>query len=103
MGSGTSRHDAGSGPAANDKFVLLDTLVMANGLKGTISQRRSNGLITFSIVREFTRDGVVDWTTFIPEQDLPDYKLMLEMVQKRIGELRADPKVPKCQAAGPRK
>lgn len=66
---------------------------MANGLKASISQRRSSGLITFSIVREFDRDGITDWTTFIPEHFMDDYMKMLEMVKNRISELRADPKI----------
>lgn len=66
---------------------------MANGLKAEISQRRSNGLITFSIVREFDRDGITDWTTYIPEHFMDDYVKMIEMVKSRIAELRADPKV----------
>lgn len=98
MGSGTSSHAAGGN---NDKFVVLDELSMANGIKGTISQRRANGLITFSIVREFNRDGVTDWTTFIPEVYLDDYAQMLDMVKKRIAELRADPSIPKLQAGTP--
>lgn len=60
---------------------------------GIISQRRSNGVITFSIVREFERDGVPDWTSFFSEAQLEDFEQMLGMVKKRIAELRADPNV----------
>lgn len=100
MGSGTSRAEQGG---TNDKFLVLDKLTMANGITGTITQRRANGLITFSIVREFERDGVVDWTTFIPEHHIDDYITMLEMVKKRVAELRCDPKVPKLAVVGARR
>lgn len=98
MGSGTSRNrqDAPSISAgSNDKFVVLDTLQMANGIKGIISQRKSNALITFSIVREFERDGITDWTSYFSEVQIDDFQQMLDMCRARIKELRADPNIAK--------
>ena len=82
-------------PASSDskKFIVLDTLRSAGGTKGIISQRMSNGVITFSIVREFERDGVPDWTSYFSEAQLDDFESMLDLIKKRIIELRADPKI----------
>jgi hypothetical protein len=100
MGSGTYSNSKPA-PAAggNNKFITLDTLVMANGIKGIISQRLSNGVITFSIVREFERDGVPDWTSYFSEVQMADFKKMMEMVEDRITQLRRDPKVRPMQAS----
>lgn len=65
----------------------------AAGTKAVISQRTSNGVITFTIVKEFNRHGTTDWTAFFSEDELEDFEDMLELVKARIKELRKDPKV----------
>lgn len=75
------------------KFVVLDTLKDAAGITAQITQRTANGVITFSIFRVFERDGVEDWTSYFSEAQLPDFKAMLVNVERRITELRKDPKV----------
>lgn len=103
MGSSEPRKSsAGPGSADNDKFIELDCLRMVgnnNITKGIISQRKSNGAITFSIVREFSRDGIPDWTSYFSEAQIDDFEQMLQMVKKRISELRADPKVAPLRAS----
>lgn len=92
-----------SSPArSNEKFVELDTIRMANGTKGIISQRLSNGVITFSIVRTFERDGVEDWTSYFSETQISDFEEMLKMVKARIKDLRADPKTAPLRVSGVR-
>ncbi len=85
MASGVSDHGS--------KFRELDVLRSASGTKAVISQRISNGVITFTIVKEFKRHGVVDWTAFFAEDEIEDFEEMLKLVKQRIAELRADPKV----------
>jgi hypothetical protein len=75
------------------KFIELDRLRTANGTEGIITQRIANGLITFSIVRVFERDGVEDWTSFFSEAQMDDFEHMLGMLKRRIAELRKDPKI----------
>lgn len=75
------------------KFIELDVLRSASGVKAVISQRTSNGVITFTIVKEFRRQGVSDWTAFFAEDEISDFEEMLALVKTRITELRADPKV----------
>lgn len=75
------------------KFIELDVLRSASGTKAVISQRTSNGVITFTIVKEFHRRGVTDWTAFFAEDEIDDFEEMLQLVKVRIGELRADPRV----------
>lgn len=90
-------------PTSGSKFIELDVLRSATGVKGTISQRVSNGAITFSIVREFERDGITDWTTYFSEVQFDDYQEMLDLVKERIAELRKDPKVAPLRLAGGRR
>lgn len=82
-----------SGAADNPNFIELDVLRSASGTKAVISQRTSNGVITFTIVKEFNRRGVPDWTSFFAEDELEDFEEMVGLVKARIAELRADPKV----------
>ncbi len=83
-----------SGFADSDpKFIELDVLRSASGVKAVISQRTSNGVITFTIVKEFKRHGVADWTGFFAEDEFSDFEEMVGLVKTRIAELRSDPKV----------
>jgi hypothetical protein len=82
--------DSGSN---NPLFRDLDTLRNAEGMKAVISQRISNGMITFSIVREFQRDGRMQSTAFIPVDQIDALIELVEIVRKRCDELQADPKV----------
>ena len=77
----------GSETKKSDLFRELDVLRNAEGMKAVISQRISNGTITFAIVREFTRDGKVETTGFIPLQAIDAFADMLELVKKRCAEL----------------
>lgn len=89
--------------ADDSKFIELDTLQTANGTRGVITQRIANGVITFSIVRVFERDGVEDWTSFFSEAQIDDFEQMLHMLKERIAELRRDPKTrPLCAVGGRR-
>jgi hypothetical protein len=97
MGSSTSVTPA---PAESGKFIELDVLTSASGTRAIITQRIANGLITFSIVRVFQRDGVDDWTSFFSEAQIKDFEEMLVLVKKRIAELRDDPKVRPLSVAG---
>ena len=92
-----------SGDRDNGKFIDLDTLQTANGTRGIITQRIANGVITFSIVRVFERDGIEDWTSFFSEAQLEDFETMLAMIKERIAELRRDPKVKQVTLAGGRR
>ena len=85
MGTGASDPDP--------KFIELDVLRSASGTKAVISQRVSNGVITFTIVKEFNRRGVADWTAFFAEDEIEDFEEMFFLVKTRIAELRKDPKV----------
>jgi hypothetical protein len=83
-----------TGAVSDDpKFIELDVLRSASGTKAVISQRTSNGVITFTIVKEFNRRGVADWTSFFAEDEIEDFEEMLGLVKVRIAELRADPRV----------
>ena len=79
--------------SSNTKFLELDVLRSADGVKAVISQRTSNGVITFAIVREYERDGVPEVTDFFPENLLESKRAMLDLVKARIAELRKDPKI----------
>ncbi len=88
----------GAVDSSDPKFLELDVLRSACGVKAVISQRTSNGVITFTIVKEFNRHGTTDWTGFFAEDELGEFEEMLALVKKRIAELRADPKVAPIRA-----
>ena len=75
----------------NHLFRDLDVLRNAEGMKAIISQRLSNGVITFSIVREFVRDGQTETTSFIPMHQIDAFADLVTLVKKRCKELEADP------------
>ena len=95
--SAASRESDGNG-----KFIELDVLRSASGVKGIISQRVASGVITFSITKEFSRNGVLEWTSFFSEVEIDDFEEMYELVKKRIAELRTDPKVAQIRSPGKR-
>lgn len=70
-------------------FIDLDLLRDAHGLVAVISQRRSNGVITIGIFKEFERDGVMERTNFIPEALFAAFTALSELAQKRVAEIRA--------------
>jgi hypothetical protein len=75
-------------PMSRAPFQDVDRLSNAYGMVGIISQRLSNGLLTFSIHREFERDGETGKTAFIPV-DLADVYLdFAKIVVERMRELR---------------
>ncbi len=74
-------------------FHDLDKLRDSSGLVAIISQRHSNNVITFTILKEFERDGQVERTGFIPETLSGPYMDMVKLVMERIVELRKDPKI----------
>ncbi len=67
----------------------LDRLKSADGIVAIISRRRSTGVLTFGIFKEFERDGVMERTSFISENLAPSWLEMAEMVVKRIAEIKA--------------
>lgn len=82
-----------SKPKADDsRFVELDVLRNAEKMKSVITQRLSNNMITFVVVREYERDGVVESTGFIPETLIDPFLALVELTKKRIAELRASGK-----------
>lgn len=84
---------AGREPAhasSRPAFVDLDRMTSVEGLVAVISMRRANGLITFGIFREFERDGHPERTTFIPETMIDAYVDFVDLVKKRVLELRGN-------------
>jgi hypothetical protein len=76
---------SGSPPA----YIDLDKLRSADGIIGIISQRRSTGVLTFGVFKEFERDGLVEKSSFVPENMLESYLAMVQLVRERIAELKA--------------
>lgn len=76
------------------QFEDLDVLRDSHGLMAIISRRKSNGVITFGVFKEFERDGKLMRTGFIPEQLLGEaYEQMVRLARRRCKELRdADPR-----------
>ncbi len=81
-------------PTSRPAFVDVDKIRNAYQMVAVISQRPSNGLLTFSIFREFERDGRIDRTGFIPEDMADIYLDMAKMAVARMRELRASGDLP---------
>jgi hypothetical protein len=75
--------------STNTNYEDLDRLETAEGLVSIISLRRSTGVITFAIFKEYTRDGALEKSTFIPETLINAYIDLARLTEKRILELRA--------------
>jgi hypothetical protein len=77
------------------QYVDLDVLKNADDLMAIISQRQSNGVITFAIFKEFDRDGRRERTTFVAESLAESYKDLLDITITRIKKIKADPQLMK--------
>jgi hypothetical protein len=82
---------SGPPPAYTDLAKLRN----AEGLVAIISRRRSTGVITFAVMKEFERDGRVENTSFVPENLHGSYVDLLNLVGEWIakfhrGEVPAD-------------
>lgn len=77
----------------HSQYIDLEKLVDANGIGAIISQRRGNGVITFKLFKEFDRDNRKEQTSFVPNSLIKPYKAMVEIVERRILELEANPKL----------
>ena len=69
-------------------FEDVDTLRSSDGIKAVISQRRSNGVFTFAIFREFERDGEIQQGAFCPEDLGASYIGMVQRALARITEIK---------------
>lgn len=78
-----------NGPMVRAPFVDVDTLRNSYDMVAIISQRLSNGQLTFSIFREFARDGETAKTAFIPEDMAEVYLDFAKIVVARMREIRA--------------
>lgn len=70
-------------------YVDLDELRSADGVIGIISQHRANGILTFTILREFEQFGRHKRTGFFPENMVESYQAMVGLVLERLKELQA--------------
>lgn len=85
-GSALSHRDKSSTPPG---FEDVDKLKNTSGIVAVISRRKSDGLLTFALFREWQgRDGDQGRTAFQPEHNLAAYKHMLGLVEERLGELQ---------------
>ena len=75
-------------------FIDIDTLRDAHGLVAIISQRRSNGVITMAIFKEFERDNRTERTSFIPETLFGAYNDLSKLAQERVAKIRANGEEP---------
>lgn len=78
-------------PAA---FKDVDKLRNADGIVVVISQRVSNGLVTWALFREFPRGGRIDRTNFIPDDMTESALEMIKMAKDRISKLKASNALP---------
>lgn len=75
-------------------FVDLDKLEDANGLHAIISQRKSNGVLTFAIFKQFERDGVKQRTSFVPKHLGDAYRRIFELTMERMQQIEDQGQLP---------
>jgi hypothetical protein len=85
------RSSAGAGASG---FVDVDRLEDANGLVAIISQRKSNGVMTMGVFKEFERDGRLERTAFIPEPLFDAYEAMVRLARERVAKIVAEGAAP---------
>lgn len=93
-GSALSSKPTPPPPTSRAGYVDVDKLQNSSRIVCVISQRRATGVLTFGIFREFDREGVVDRTSFIPEDLAEPYQDMVRMAIERMRELREHGKLP---------
>ena len=81
-------------PTSRPGWVDIDKLRNADNIVAVISQRSSNGKLTFGIFREFPRDGSIGRTGFIPEELGDSYLRIVSDAIRRCAELKAGGKLP---------
>lgn len=74
-------------------YVDLDTIRSSDDLVVIISQRRSNGMLTFGVFKEFVRDHRTDRTTFVSAELMPAYRAILKIAEERLEQIKTDPKL----------
>lgn len=77
--------------AVHAPYIDLDRLKNSENLVAVISQRRSNGAITFAIFKEFERDGRLEKTTFIADSYRDEYLALVKLMFERIDAIKAEP------------
>lgn len=73
-------------PPANS-YADLEVLESADGVIGIISQHKHNGVVTFTILREYDHFGQYKRTSFFPENMMPSYLAMVALLSKRMAEI----------------
>lgn len=75
-------------PKSSAKYKDVDRLENADGLVAVVSQRRSNGELTFAIFREFENEDGTAKTQFVPQRMGASYidlvKLTMEAMDRMI-------------------
>lgn len=75
--------------SSRQPYADVDVLRNSNGLKAVISQRRSNGVFTFGVFKEYERDGQMHQTGFIPESMGEAYIQLVRIALERIAEIKS--------------
>lgn len=86
-GSALSHRDKSSTPPG---FEDVDKLKNSSGIVAVISRRKSDGLLTFALFREWEGPHGEGRTAFQPEHNLAAYKKMVGLVESRLAELQQE-------------
>lgn len=81
-------------PTSRQAYVDVDRLKNSHGMVSVISQRTRSGELTYSIFREFEREGGMDRTSFLPEHLIDEHIELIKMTRERMAELRASGELP---------
>lgn len=100
-GSALSSKSTTPPPISRAGFVDVDRLENSNRIVSVISQRRTTGILTFGLFREFERDDGggrrTERTSFIPADLAESYLDMVKLTIERIHHLQKNGPLPFTQ------
>lgn len=73
------------------KFQDIDRLENSHGIVCVISQRKSSGVLTFGIWREYEVDQQTERTQFVPDYMADAYMDMVRQALERMAFFKANP------------
>lgn len=85
--------DPPMGRARPPQYIDLDIIRNADDLMAIISQRRSSGVITFAIFKEFDRDRRRERTSFVAQSLAESYRDILDITIRRMAEIQSSPEI----------
>ena len=77
-------NEAAHAHAPNENFKIVEIVRDPDGIVAVITERATDGRVTFSIQRELDRNGRIERTTFLARRHLPAVRRLLDDLVDRL-------------------